>query len=137
MIPLRAKIVAVVVAVAVFVFILNMVRKKRLKEEYSVLWILLSAFLVVLASWSELLVGLTRLIGAQSSNSVIFFFGFVFVFLLLLSFTVRLSKAAIESKEMAQRIALLEGEIDELKREEQERVEGFSESDTVCREDTK
>ncbi|MFH0777900.1 MAG: DUF2304 domain-containing protein [Candidatus Eisenbacteria bacterium] len=115
MIPFRAKMIAVLVAVMIFVFILHMVRRKKLKEEYSVLWVLLSAFLILLASWSGLLVGLTRLIGAQSSNSVIFFFGFVFVFLMLLSFTIRLSKAADENKEMAQRMALLEGELEDLK----------------------
>jgi hypothetical protein len=135
MIPLRAKIVAVVLAVAIFVFILNMVRRKKLKEEYSVLWVVLSALLVVLAAWSELLVRFTRLVGAQSSNSLIFFFGFVFVLLLLLSFTVRLSRASEENKEMAQRIALLQNEIDEIRRRKEPRIGGHSQSNGDARED--
>jgi len=135
MIPLRAKIVAVVLAVAIFAFILNMVRRKKLKEEYSVLWVMLSALLVVLAAWSELLVRFTRLVGAQSSNSLIFFFGFVFVLLLLLSFTVRLSKTAEENKEMAQRIALLQNEIDELRRKKLAQPRGGSQDNVDSRED--
>ena len=118
MIPFRAKLTAIIIAVAIFIFILHMVRRKKLKEEYSFLWILLSALLIVFASWSELLIGLTNLIGAQSSNSVIFFFGFVFLILLLLSFTMRLSKADEENKDMAQKIALLESEVEELKEKE-------------------
>lgn len=118
MIPFRAKLTAIIIAVVIFIFILQMVRRKKLKEEYSFLWILLSALLVVFASWSKLLIGLTKLIGAQSSNSVIFFFGFVFLILLLLSFTMRLSKADEENKDMAQKIALLESEVEELKEKE-------------------
>jgi hypothetical protein len=113
--------IAIAVAVMLFVFILNMVRKKKLREEYSVLWVLMSAALIILSSWSRLLVGLTRLVGAESANSVIFFFGFVFVFLLLLSFTIVLSKSRNENKEMAQRIALLENEILDLRKLESAR----------------
>ena len=116
MIPFRAKMVAIAMAVMLFAFVLNMVRKKKLREEYSVLWVLLSAALILLASWSRLLVGLTRLVGAESANSVIFFFGFLFVLLLLLSFTIVLSRSRDESKEMAQRIALLESDIRDLEK---------------------
>ena len=118
MIPLQAQIIAVLLALFLFVFTFDLVRRKKLKEEYSFFWILLSALLVVFASWFDLLIGVTRLIGAYSAYSVIFFFGFVFVIFVLLHFSVRLSKGAEENKNMAQKIALLEAEIEELKRNE-------------------
>jgi len=116
MIPLRAQVVAILLAVLLLLLTLDLVRRKKLKEEYSVFWILLSALLVIFASWSDLLIGVTRLVGAYSANSIVFFFGFVFLVLVLLHISVVLSGSAEASKDMAQKIALLDAEIEELKR---------------------
>ncbi|MFX0134632.1 MAG: DUF2304 domain-containing protein [Candidatus Hodarchaeota archaeon] len=115
MIPFRAQIMAVVMAVTIFGFTFYLVRKKKLKEEYSVLWLLMTILLVIFALWSRLLLLLTRLLGMFNINSTIFFFGFVFVILTLLHFSVKLSKSAEGEKNMAQKIALLEYTIKELK----------------------
>ena len=121
-IPLRAQIIAVVIAVLLFIYVFDLVRRKKLREEYSLFWMILCALLVLFAAWSHLLVSVTRLMGAVSANSVVFFFGFVFIIALLLHVTVRLSKSAEEIKNMAQKIALLEGEIVKLREERKKRV---------------
>jgi hypothetical protein len=49
--PIRQKIFALLVCVAVFIFIIELVRQRRLREEYSVLWLATSTimfFLVVI-----------------------------------------------------------------------------------------
>ncbi len=114
LIPVRAQIIAVIGCVALFVFVVDLVRKRRLNEEYSILWIAVSLGTAVLASWGALLVGITRLVGAVSANSVVFFFGLLFLAALLLHLTVRVSGLAEQNKDLTQEVALLVARLEDV-----------------------
>jgi len=116
MIPARAQAVAVIGCLALFAFVVELVRKRRLKEEYSILWIAVSLGTAVLASWSGLLIGLTQMVGAVSANSVIFFFGLLFLAALLLHLSVRVSGLSEQNKDLTQELALLAGRLEEVER---------------------
>jgi hypothetical protein len=88
---MRIRLIAIVGAVAILFVIIELVRRRKLKEEYSLLWVVTAALLVVLASWSSLLAKLTHLIGGTLPSSTLFFFGLIFVFALVLHFSVRIS----------------------------------------------
>jgi hypothetical protein len=63
--PVRQKIMAVAIAIAIFIVILELVRRRRLREEYSWLWLLTGTGLIVLTVRYDLLVKISRLIGAS------------------------------------------------------------------------
>ena len=67
----------------------------------------------LLAAWSGLLSGVTRLVGAYSANSVIFFFGLLFLAATVLHLTVRVSGLTEDNKDLAQELALLRSRLDE------------------------
>ena len=73
--------------------IVELVRRRRLKEEYSLLWILTALTLLVLSIWYGLLLKITDAIGAVLPSSTLFFFGTVFLLLMVLHFSVRVSRA--------------------------------------------
>jgi hypothetical protein len=110
--PVRAQILAVVGCVLLFVFVLELVRRRKLKEEYSILWMAVSLGMAILAAWADLLIGITRMIGAYSANSVIFFFGLLFLMCLVLHLTVRVSGLSEQNKDMAQDLALLRNRLE-------------------------
>jgi hypothetical protein len=112
--PLRAQIIAVVGCVLLFLSVLELVRRRRLMEEYSILWMVVSIGTAILAAWSGLLLFITRLMGAQSANSVIFFFAILFLMGLVLHLTVRVSGLAERNKDLAQEVALLSRRLEEL-----------------------
>lgn len=91
MIDTRTRLVAILGSLLLLLFIIELVRRRRLKEEYSVLWVLTALVLLVLASWLELLQWVTNLIGGVALTSTIFFFALLFVFGLLLHFSLRIS----------------------------------------------
>jgi hypothetical protein len=111
--PFRAQVVAVVGCILLFVFVLELVRRRRLKEEYSILWMAVSLGTAVLAAWGGLLLGITRLVGAYSANSVIFFFGLLFLLAVVLHLTVKVSGLSEQNKDLAQQLALLERRLEE------------------------
>ena len=115
-IPVRAQLFAIAGCLLLFGLVLGLVRQRRLREEYSILWLGVTAGTAVLATWGGLLVWLTHLVGALSANSVIFFFGLLFLTVLLLHLTVRVSGLMEQNKDLAQEVSLLGGRLESLER---------------------
>ncbi|MBI5837805.1 MAG: DUF2304 domain-containing protein [Candidatus Eisenbacteria bacterium] len=107
------QLVAGVTALLLAVYVLNLVRRKRLSEEYSVLWMMATVGITLLAFWRGLLQAITRLFGAVYDTSTIFFFGFVFVFVSLLQQSQKLTRLEQENRDLARALAL-----EQLRREE-------------------
>ena len=106
--PERQKLVAIILAVSILVVILELVRRRKLREEYSVLWLVTGGFLLLLALNYSLLTGITSFIGAVLPTSTLFFGGLIFLILVCLQFSVRLSATTRKLKWLNQKIALLE-----------------------------
>ena len=106
MIFTRSQMVAGLTALALAAYVLNLVRRKRLSEEYSVLWMVATVGMTVLAFWTGLLHAITRLFGALYDTSTIFFFGFVFVFISLLQQSMKLTRLEQENRDLARALAL-------------------------------
>ena len=64
-----------------------LVRRARLDEGYSLLWVLAGIVLLVLALWRELLRIISDLMGIYYPPTALFVIGFGFVILILLQFS--------------------------------------------------
>lgn len=106
----RQKLVAIALAVGMLLIVLELVRRRKLREEYSVLWVITAVALLVVALNRAVLVWLTDLIGAAVLNSTLFFGGLLFLMLLCLQFSIRLSRLTYRVRNLTRRIALLEEE---------------------------
>ncbi len=112
--PLHQKIFAILASIILLVFIFELVRKKKLKEEYSWLWILTGVIMLVLVVWYDFLLFMTRLIGAGNPRTTLFLFGLLFLVLINIHFSIRISTFTDQIKELAQRLAILTKELKEL-----------------------
>ena len=108
--PIEQKIFALSIAVVFFVIVLDLVRRKKLRIEYSMLWIMTSALTIFIVWWYDLLVFLTDFVGAGEPKNLIFIFGILFLLLLNLHFTVKLSQQSEMIKNLGQKLAILESE---------------------------
>lgn len=115
--PIQQTIAAIAMSVAMLVVVVELVRKRKLREEYSFLWVGTALLLMVMAFWNDVLVWFQRLLGAEAPVSALWFGAIVFLMLVALQFSIRISKIAFREKAMAQRVALLEKEIDDLKKQ--------------------
>src|SRR5215216_6126177 len=105
--PTETRILVVAGSLCILGLIVELVRRRQLKEEYSLLWILTAALLLVFALWYGLLLKVTDLIGAVLPSTTLFFFGLVFVLLMLLHFSVRVSAQERRITALVQEIGLL------------------------------
>ena len=107
MISTNLRIIAIAGSFALLLFIIELVRRRRLNEEYSVLWVTTAVVVLLLAIWAGLLRSVTHAIGAISQASTLYFFGLIFVMSLLLHFSVRVSRLERRVVALIQELALL------------------------------
>jgi carbon starvation protein CstA len=113
--PIRNRMVALIVSVGMLLLIIELVRRRKLREEYSWLWLLTVSTILLLTVWFDLLKWITSLIGAMIPSSTIFMLAFLFLIFISLHFSVVISKLTNRNIELAQRYALLELELNDLK----------------------
>ena len=105
--PIETRILAIGISVGIFALVIELVRRRRLKEEYSLLWVVTSVVLLILSIWYELLLTITDAIGAVLPSSTLFFFGLAFALLMLLHFSVRISHLERTTTLLVQEIGLM------------------------------
>jgi hypothetical protein len=103
----KVQIIAILGSLALLMLVIDLVRRRRLKEEYSFLWVVTAVGLLILAAWLDLLRWLTDAIGGVAPSSTIFFFALLFVFCMLLHFSVRVSSLERRLTALVQEIGIM------------------------------
>jgi hypothetical protein len=115
MTPLRVSIVGVVASVLLILVILELIRGRRLKERYALLWLATGVVLLVLSAWRGGLNTVAGWLGVTGyPPAVLFAVATLFILLVLLHYSTVLSKLTDDNVELAQRIALLEERVGRL-----------------------
>jgi hypothetical protein len=105
------KILAILGSGSVFVLVIELIRRDRLKERYSLLWLCASALLLVLSLSRDVLEYLSHALGIYYPPSLLFLLAFLFLLLITLHFSVVLSGLSEKNKKLAQELALLRQEL--------------------------
>jgi hypothetical protein len=111
----RLQLLAIVVTAGLFVLVFELVRRRRLLERYALLWLFASVILLGLSIWRGLLEDLAAAVGIFYAPSALFAVAFGFVLILLLHFSLVISRLAEQTKVLAQRVGMLQHEVDDLK----------------------
>jgi hypothetical protein len=107
------RIIAIVISGGLLLLILELVRRKRLMERYALLWLFSTLILLVLSVWSGLLSSLASALGISYPPSALFGVAFGFVLVLLVHFSLEVSRLSDQNKVLAQRLGLLQREVQE------------------------
>jgi len=101
------RVFSILVGIFVFVGIIELVRRRKLREEYSWLWLLAGASIFVLSSSYDFAIIVGRIFGGILPSTIIYLFAIIFLVLISLHFSVKISKLHDQVKTLAQEIALL------------------------------
>jgi hypothetical protein len=115
------KFLAIAGSGAVMIVVVELIRQGRLKERYSLLWLLAGGVLLVLSSSRGLLELVSRLLGIYYPPSLLFLLAFLFLLLITLHFSVVISGLTEKNRQLAQEIALLRQEMREAIQQEGEK----------------
>lgn len=113
MTPLRVSIVAAIASVLLIAVILELIRSRRLRERYALLWLATGLVLLALSVWRGGLNTIAGWFGVTGyPPAVLFAVGTLFIILVLLHYSTVISKLADQNTILAQRLALLESRLE-------------------------
>ena len=103
----KIQVIAILGSVAIMLLVFWLIRRGRLREEYSFLWFGASAGLILISLWRNSLEILADLFGVAYPPSVLLLAGIILGFFLSLHYSMSLSRLADQNKRLAQELALL------------------------------
>lgn len=115
------QIFSLIAGFLILFLIIALIRARKLREEYSWLWLLVGLIIFIVVVWYDLLILMTNLIGAMVPTSTLFILAILFLILINLFFSVKISSLADQIKNLAQEIALLGGEKGEKKKKKRKK----------------
>ncbi|HME69436.1 MAG TPA: DUF2304 domain-containing protein [Myxococcota bacterium] len=117
-----ARIVALLASFFLAVVVLNLVRRRTLRAEYTPIWMGVALAMCIVSFNLDVLRGVARLLGAWTISSTVFFLGEIFLVAICLNYAIRLSQAGAQLRALAQELALLRRAIDDLRAARPDRV---------------
>jgi hypothetical protein len=109
MTPIRISIAASIASLLLLLIVFELIRGRRLKERYALLWIATGLVLLVLSAWRDGLNMVAGWLGVSTyPPAILFAVATLFIIIVLLYYSTVLSKLADENTILAQRLALLE-----------------------------
>ena len=119
MTPVKVSIAATIASLLLLLVVLELIRGRRLKERYALLWIATGLVLLVLSAWRG---GLTTVAGwfgvATYPPAILFAVATLFIIAVLLHYSTVLSSLSDQNTLLAQHVALLEQRLDQVERKD-------------------
>lgn len=101
------QVVSVAASLVVMAVVFQLIRTRRLREEYAILWFLASLALIGVSLWRGSLDLAARLLGVAYPPSVLLLAVIGLGFVAAIHFSVSLSRLAEQNTRLAQEVALL------------------------------
>lgn len=113
---LRLTIFSVVVAVAALVLVVELLRRRRLREKYAVIWVVISIGTLVVAIFPSLLRGVAAAIGIQTPSNLLFFGSLLVLFAVSLQLSREVGLLEEQSRRLAEEVGALRLRVDALEK---------------------
>jgi len=103
-------------ALLVLFIIVSLLLRRQLREKYATLWIVIGLVILVLALFPGLLIGLSQALGVEVPANLIFALALVLLVGVALHLSWELSQAEDEVRRVAEDVAILRADVEELRR---------------------
>jgi hypothetical protein len=109
----RLTVVSLVLALAAFLLVFELLRRRRLREKYAVIWVLIVIGTVVLAFVPSLLTRLASLIGIQTPSNLLFLISLVTLFAVSLQLSGEVGALEEQTRRLAEEVGALRLRLEE------------------------
>ena len=106
----------IIFSLIILLTVIFLVRERLIKEKYSLVWLLIGLFVLVMSAFRGLLEGFSALIGVDYAPSAFFALLIAFAYLLLLNLSVSISGLKAQNKAITQELGLLRLRVEELEK---------------------
>jgi len=109
----RLNIIACIGSILFLFFIIESVRKQRLKEAYSLIWIIMGFVFLVISVWQKALDCISNMMGIYYSPTMLCLVLIFMILIILVQYSIVISKQTENIKTLVQENALLKNRIEE------------------------
>jgi len=106
--PLGVSIAATIASLVLLFGVLELVRRRRLREKYALLWILTAIVLLILSVWRGAVTSIATALGVSYGPTILFAVGALFILVVLLHYSTVISALTDRTVVLSQQMALLE-----------------------------
>ena len=111
---IKARVFIVLLSLSILVMIINLIRKKRLKEEYALLWFLGGVALVLAPLFSDYIDKAAHFFGIYYEPALIFALAILCLLVILFHYSTIISKLTEQNKILIQEMALVKKKLETL-----------------------
>lgn len=111
----KIQIFAILASVLLFVFLIYLIRKSRIKVEYSLLWLFFGLIFIIFSIWRSGLDYIAGLVGISYPPAAMFLLFMLAFFFILIEYSTIISKLSDRNKNLTQEIGLLNLELKNIK----------------------
>ena len=101
------QIVAIIVNFLIIFILIELIRRRKLRENYALIWIVIFIFFLIFSFKIDFIIFIGSFLGIAYTPSAIFLILFAALYLFLLYFSVVVSQLKEENKNLTQEIGLL------------------------------
>lgn len=98
-------------AVLVMAIIISLLLRRRLREKYATLWLIIGLVILILSIFPGLLIGMSQLLGVEVPSNLIFALAIVLLVGVSLHLSWELSQAEDEVRRVAEDVAILRADV--------------------------
>lgn len=114
---LAARLLLIAVGIGIMVFVINLVRTRKLKEEYAILWLFTGVVLILLPVVIDVLDAVSFALGITYPPAFIGLVAAVCILFILFQFSTSISRFSERTKVLTQEVAILKDQVRRLQAE--------------------
>jgi len=111
---IRTHVIAAVGGLLVLAFMLELLRRRQLREKYAILWLFVSVVVVVLAAFPSVLNWVGKGLGISDPPNLLFFGAVIVLLLVSVHLSWESSRLEEETRTLAEEVALLRMQVEAL-----------------------
>ncbi len=123
---LSVQILGIVFSVFLSSTVFFLVKNKRIQEKYSILWFLISGFVLIISVFRDFMEWFSNFIGIYYAPSALFAILISCAYMLLLNTSISISTLKKQNKNLIQEMGLLKLKVEELEKKLRESEEKLS-----------
>ncbi len=113
----RTQLIILLIGIAMLLFVLQMVRRKQIREQYSLLWIIGAVAIIVSSVFIRYVEKISHLVGVYYPPAFLFLLAILLMFVLQFHVSVVISALREQNRSLTQDVGLLAQQVHELKRQ--------------------
>jgi hypothetical protein len=110
-VPYKIQIISIIGALTFMFFIFRLIAKGKLREEYSIIWIICTVILLVFSIWRNGLDVMAKLLGVYYAPALVFLAAIFAIIVFLVHLSVVNSKQHEQIKKLTQEMAILKSKL--------------------------